>query len=278
MACLAACSDPQNPAIDSPAIDSPAMDSPINPPINPPSGSSPLFSTLYYESFEDFYQGLNNFPQDKLELIRIAENQTRESTRATTVVSENEKREGIFEHVRNKLLEENTLLFPFYQGKQIQLANQVIFNPSGVFKKPEITFGGYAEGLYLGFGLRFYDESLIEEANKRGASWLMSQMEPDGLNVYNYESKRDSATFVDGTKSKMTVYEKEYRLGDRDVMAMVIDNSFLSTNPVVTIYFVYDDMLISVNFNPEKVEVEKILAEITFHKVYLPTNTPMEGE
>jgi len=246
------------------------------------------FGSLRSTSVEEFYMGLENFPAEKLEKIREWERDNMSTLRQETHVSEDEEREGIFDYVRNKLLEEKTLIMPFYRGEQAPLyiyesigSTAIYLDPSALSRKPEITYGVNIEGLHLTIKTCFYDKSLVKEANEKGASWLKSQLQSDGLNVYNYERfvKEDKETTLPEYRYDWTVYEKEYRLGDRDVKAMVVDDSLRKgAPPLITIYFVYDDMLINVRCNPETVDIEKILTEITFRKVYLPTNTPVEGE
>ena len=227
---------------------------------------------------------MENFPADELEKTRGWEMVNMSTICQETHVSEDEEREGIFGYARNKLLEEKTLLMPFYQGEQVPFyihestgAASISLNPSGPSRKPEITYGVS----FFTINMYFYDKSLVKEANEKGASWLKSQLQPDGLNVYNYKSyiKLEKQYVSSEYWYDWTVYEKEYRLGDRNVKAMVVDESLRKgAPPLITISFVYDDILINVRCNPETVDIEKILAEITFRKVYLPTNTPVEGE
>ena len=60
---------------------------------------------------------MKDFPKDELEDIRYRENFYIEDTRKNTFVSEDELKNGIFENIRTKLLEEETFLVPYYKGE-----------------------------------------------------------------------------------------------------------------------------------------------------------------
>jgi len=115
---------------------------------------------------------------------------------------------------------------------------------------------------YIAFDTMYYDRTLLNEANEKGASWLIAQINPEGVNVHNYERYiTDDISFA--------VYEKEVQLGDRSVLGMIIDIG----NESIGIYFVYDDILIVVWGNAEFLEA--VLPDITFQEVSLPTNRPL---
>jgi len=147
-------------------------------------------------------------------------------------------------------------------------------------RKPWILYNGKIGDELIFFNPMYYDRSLVEEANEKGASWLMFQINPEGTNVHNYE-KRQGANVYNIEKGQMegmtlTVYEKLIRLGDRDVLAMVFDRVFNSGAPVpeVTLYFVYDDILVCASrTTPEFMETT--LPDITFREVTFSTNTPL---
>ena len=118
--------------------------------------------------------------------------------------------------------------------------------------------------VYISFNTMYYERALQDEANEKGASWLIAQINPEGINVYNYK------THLSNDK---TVYEKELKMGDRDVLAMVIDSSDESE---MGMYFVYDDILSSVWGSSEF--LDDILADITFREVSLRTNKPLRDK
>ena len=235
------------------------------------------FQSHYYASVEELYQGIKDLSKDDLESIRTRENQYLEDTKANTRVSEDELENGIFGSFRNKILEDKTLLLPFYQGKAIPVYSDdppcIVLFETEFFRKPGVEWLGIIEDMYFGVNVRYYDKALINEANEKGASWLISQMDPDSVNVHNYEEhkKKWLANGLMGTKD-VFYYEKDYHLGDRDVKAMVSENKD-KDNPSLTIYFVYDNMLINVAMKTE--HIDGILPDITFCEVDLSTNTPL---
>jgi len=237
------------------------------------------FDAYYYDSIVELYQGLRDFDPNELDSISFMENQYMDDTRAKTHISEDEERNGIFGTMLNKLLTEKTLMFPYYRGTRLPLyefkgefegASSIVITPTGPCRKPWINFTFEVNGDSFPVYTMYFDESLMNEANEKGASWLMAQLYPNGTNVHNYEK----SNFEIGRPNRL-VYEKEYQLGDRNVMAMVIDNS-LEGFDYLGVYFVYDDILVCIWETPEN--LESILPDITFREVYLPTNTPLRDE
>jgi len=113
-----------------------------------------------------------------------------------------------------------------------------------------------------------YDPELVSDAIEKGASWLIYQLNSEQTNLHNYEQ------FIDNMVSQgimsvkdMTVYEKEYILGDRTVKALVYDNSKaeLGAGRCVEIYFVYDDLLVHTLGQPE--DIGDIFPGLTFEEV-----------
>ena len=235
---------------------------------------SNLFGSYSYDSIEDFYRGLRDFEPFEIEEISFRENRYMENTRSRTHVTEAEEINGIFGNMRNQLLVEKTIMVPYYRNKPVprysmEEAYYILLSESYYCRKPWIEFACEVNGVYFGFDTMYYDKKLLDEANQKGASWLMSQIDHDGLNVYNY--KQHNAK--DGTN--VIVYEKEFRLGDRDVLAMIMDctlDEFYSLG----VYFVYDDILVCVWNRIENLET--ILPDITFREVNFTTNTPLRAE
>ena len=98
-------------------------------------------------------------------------------------------------------------------------------------------------------------EILLDEANEKGASWLLRQISPGAANVHNYEEHQ-----IDGRIT--TVYEKKIQLGDRDVLALIRGTAM---------FFVYDDILVNTSVSET---MEAFLPDITFQEVSLSTGRP----
>jgi len=234
-----------------------------NPPPEEVQNDTPALKSNYYSSFEEMFQGLRDFSEGDLNYIKS--NEDINERQKTTRVTEEERKNGIFGNFRKKLLEEETLLLPYYQGKEIALetsddgTTQVILAESGNFYKPAIRFVGMVEDMWITFSIQAYDKLLIGEANKKGAPWLISQMVPD--------SKRHNDDEEDSEGIRR--YEKEYQLADRSVNARVYDTSTAPERPRIAITFVYDDMLIRISSTPET--IDKLLPGISFYEVHLPT-------
>ena len=245
-----------------------------------PQGNMPSylnFSLFSYYSFAEFYRELKNMPEDILKEIQGIE---KENARKDIHISREEEQYGLFGFVRNKLLEEKKLLFPFFKGEQVPLLRKISAEHNyeipciqlsrlGANGKPSISYSVIFNNISTLFSIQFYDETFIKDANEKGASWLIAQISPDALNVHNYEKHNKVASDfrVDGVKDKTVVYEKEFQLGDRKVLAMVTDRTFEPGWPITIICFVYDNMLVEVSFIPEDGDIAENLRDITFHKI-----------
>jgi len=233
---------------------------------------SSLFESYIFDSVEDMYLGFHDIDEGTLDSIRRREGYHIDSTRRRTRVTREEQNEGIFGHMRNRLLREGTLMVPFYQGEQLPLrdregfANITVFESMAV-RKPWIVYHGLIDDEPIFFETMYYDRSLMDEANEKGASWLLSQINPDGTNVYNFEENQ-----IDGMTT--TVYEREISLGDRNVLAMASDAVFDDGEFSTIFYFVYDDILVIVwRASPDFLEAA--LPYITFQEVDFSTNKPL---
>ncbi|MCL1816477.1 MAG: hypothetical protein FWG43_02605 [Clostridiales bacterium] len=232
------------------------------------------YSTFHYNSNDELYRGLRDFDTEIFQYIRSTEDRYMEDTRRKTRVSQGEQENGIFGNMRKKLLAEETIMAPYYQGREMVYWNRegvsnITLFVSDSFRKPSILYHGKFDIVNIGntninFYVKYYDEALLEEANEKGASWLINQLDPTAVNPHNY---RDH--YSDNT----TVYEQEIQLGDRYVTAMIIDHSQGAMGPALIIYFVYDDILVCVDCHPNALET--ILPDITFCEVSLPTNRPL---
>ena len=226
---------------------------------------TPALKYNYYSSFEEMFQGLRDFTKEDLEFIEIHEDIN--EAQKTTRITEDERKNGIFGNFRKKLLEEETLLLPYYKGKEIPLfihdqgQTSVTLAESGNYKKPSIDFMGAVENMWVSFFMQDYDKFLIGEANEKGAPWLISQMVP-GAKLHN-DAEEDGGTY----------YEKEYQLADRSVNAWVYDTSMVSERPRIAITFVYDDLLIEICSTPET--IDKLLPNISFYEIHIPTHTQL---
>ena len=234
------------------------------------------YSTFRYKSNEEFYQGFRDFDIDVLHEIKEIENKHMGDTSAITRITEDERSNGIFGSMRNKLLKEETAMIPYYMDKEIPYRNMEGFSNitlfvTEAFRKPCIWYHGVFSRSNIRFVVMYYDRDLLDEANEKGASWLIAQISYSGLNIDNYEQYNEESKIKD-----RTVYQKEIQLGDRVVISMVIDNSSNEPDLDSGVYFVYDDILVSLWGQLEA--LESILPDITFCEVSLPTNEPLRKE
>jgi len=258
---MTSCSSVQSP----PSSDTQSPPANENPQQEEVQNSTPFLKYNYYYSFEEMFQRLRDFSKEDLEFIERHE--AIEEVQKTNRITEEERKNGIFGNFRKKLLEEETLLLPYYQRKEIALdigddeAAQVSLAERGNYNKPAIEFVGAVEDMWITFSMQAYDKSLINEANKKGSPWLISQMRL-GAKLHN-----------DAEENGGIYYEKEYQLADRRVNAWVYDTSTVLDLPRIAITFVYDDMIIEICSTPET--IHKILPDLSFYEVHLPTHTQL---
>ncbi len=237
-------------------------------------GSDPIFGFSYFGSLEDFYDYLNDMTDSVLENIKCKEIEYYgKVAKLTTDEIEN----GIIGDMRRTILESKKIYFPYVDGKPAEISvgygdesspgQYLTLEENGLGYRPwieySLTYNG--ESYYAGVDFMKYDSALIDEANEKGASWLISELDPNALNVYNYENQR--AEFIkQGYNSfeNLKVYEKEYAIGDRTVNAMVIDYGS-EEHPTRTIYFVNEDVVARVDGTTENVEA--ILPRLTLQKI-----------
>ena len=229
------------------------------------------FGSQYFGSMEELYTGLRDMTDSAVNFIRRREDLYMEDTAAKTRVTEAERKNGIFGNMRETLLTENTLLIPYYKGEVMPLDGgegrygiEVV--ESRACRKPWIIHVGWIDDHLTGLRTMYYDPALVEEANEKGASWLMREINPEGTNVHTYKKISKELDYP------MEVYEQEYTLGDRKVTAMVID-SRRNDGQAITVYFVYDDVLVCAFGRPEY--LDKILPDITFREMEFSTNKPL---
>lgn len=139
-------------------------------------------------------------------------------------------------------LKNKSIYVPFYQGKEIVYRNQegfsnIILHSSEAYAQPNLWFfpeinkvNNYISTMYLDILL---NAEKIEQANNKGASWLLEQFFPASPNVNNAES----------FPNYKNIYEKELELGDRKVNALFYE---FSDDQRITVKFVYDEILATV--------------------------------
>jgi hypothetical protein len=227
--------------------------------------------------------------------------------------TEAELENGLFGSFVKTMLEKEALMFPFYQGEPLPLnknsgGQSLYLYYAYIFNRPTIVYSGTlgdGKGDFLSVETTLYAPAMIDEANEKGASWLISQMDPTGLNVHNYiehnqrdiereestlgriekrntlfnEPERTEEEWIEYAAEveqniidleKRTAYEKTYRLDGRDVLALVIDDSKREGKPpILQVSFVYDDIFVRVTGRPWI--VENALQHLSFREICLPT-------
>jgi len=249
-----------------------------------------LSQTYWFSSFSDIYvefAGIDfvNMESYKLSIIeniedeskineliylRTIENEYMFKDERNTYISKDEQKNGIFGNLLYTILKDKNILVPFYKGQIIDRvyhpeSNSIIMlQVNGAYEKPHIWFYGEIEKVNNRFIFTYYDEKFVDEANEKGASWLISIIKPDATNIHNYIEKYDDGAIM---------YEKLMIIGDREVMVMVFENRNTKKSEV-NIFFVYDNVLVTTYGNTLEY-YERILPNLTFHEVSLLSGKPL---
>jgi len=224
-------------------------------------------ATYYFGSIENMYDSL----------INLNSNPTINGRFSMSIFIDDHDLENMpFGNMLTKLIAEKTLLFPYHQDAKMSHPNQenipgVVVTESGACNLPWIDFMMNHGGKFFEISIMFYDVALINEANSKGASWLMSEIDPESTNVNNYETNNVKYNVIG-----RVVYETEVKIGDRDVLAMIFDNSARGIDSLV-MYFVYDDVLVRMWGDRDTIK-DTILPDLTFYEIYMPTNTALRDK
>ena len=156
-----------------------------------------MFQSRYYKSIEELYQELRDIPEEELEYIKNKEDHYIEDTRSKTLITEDELKNGIFGNLRETILSDDIIMIPYYQDSAVPLNEKseycIELVETRACRKPWIAYIGDGETTGVSVHMMYYDPTLVNDANKKGASWLKSVIDPDGLNVYNYETVKKEA-------------------------------------------------------------------------------------
>ena len=225
------------------------------------------FNMTAFSSVAELYEYLKNMPDNEFKKILSQEQYYLWDTVQTIHVSKDELQHGIFGYFRNSILTSGAVIVPHFNGLPMELGEgrSIELETADSYRKTRIV---YPTEQKITFHIMKYDPELVPEAIEKGASWLIYQLNSEQTNLHNYEQ------FIDNMVSQgimsvkdMTVYVKEYILGDRTVKALVYDNSKakLGAGRCIEIYFVYDDLLVHTLGQPE--DIGDIFTGLTFEEV-----------
>ncbi|MBQ8523236.1 MAG: hypothetical protein IJ457_01280 [Clostridia bacterium] len=227
-----------------------------------------------FSNVKELYEYLKNMPEKELDKILSMEQWYLWDTVQTIHVSKAELQHGIFGYFRNSILSSGAVVVPHLNGSPMGLGEgrSIELETAQFYRKTQIV---YPSEQKITFYIMKYDPEFIDEARDNGASWLIYKLNPELMNLHNYEEliAINVANGIKGVKD-MTVYEKEYELGDRKVKTLVYDSSKLSDEllsygmkPCLELFFVYDDLLIKALGQPD--DIMNVLPGLTFEEVKL---------
>jgi len=202
----------------------------------------PLMNPLEYDTVGDLSRGISKgFSETDLQDIEKEE--------------AGEKRGAFRAFIENRKAQ-NNLYVPYIKDKPITLRDEegfsnILLFPSEIHRQPTIWFfflaGGSNSFINTTYVDSFLSQDTMKEANEKGYSWLIKQIDPAMLNVDNLKSFPEYADTI------KDIYEKEIILKKKKVEATIYE---YYDDPRLHVYFVYDNLLIRVTSMPETLTPE----------------------
>ncbi|MBR6807463.1 MAG: hypothetical protein IKM46_03680 [Clostridia bacterium] len=264
-------------AVDTEVTEKVPSDGEVVRPTAGPTISDQKYDDLHYVSlhysYESFVDEVLNSDKEKLEKITEIEKKYLYDTSKKTFVSDDEIVNGIFGNFRNNILDSSRYMIPFINGKSvcgeyINYTRMNLYSSYESSRKPCILFmTSDSNQSIISIYTTYMDQSIAKEAAVKGGPWATSVMFPGLATTDNYKQyyPKDELEYT-------TVYEKEYTVGDRKVLALVTEIA-LDSDPTLMIYFTYDDVFVSIRLN-ESI-AEEILAGFELYECDLTTGQPL---
>ena len=197
------------------------------------------------DTIDDLYFALFRIDRGTLDFIEDQEDRTDNKYYR----SENEKKNGVFESFRSKILSGHKAAIPVIDGEG--LFDNVTLLVSGACARPWIVF----HDDLVEIRLTYLDDDIAEEANEKGCGWLQEKLEPGSCNTYNYMEYREKYIAEGiGQLATITVTEETVTFDGKETKALV--SSYLNgtgERELVTVWVVSGNTLASVGGFPEDV-------------------------
>ena len=212
-------------------------------------GSCPMF--LLFRSLDYVLYNLKSMDQETLYFIASFEDRT--DTKYYR--SEKEKQNGVFNEFRNRILNDEKIIIPLIDGKELPFNenrnDNVAIHLFDACERPWISFSNDLVEIRL----TYLDDEIAEEANEKGCSWLKEKLEPGSRNTYNYLEYREKYIAEGwGQLATITVTEETVMFDGKETKALV--SSYLNgtlDREVVTVWVVSGNTLAAVGGFPEDV-------------------------
>jgi len=210
----------------------------------------------YFNSVNDLRRGLlNGFNENLLEEIESEE--TRRGFE-----------KGGFRVFLQEFINRNQLTVPRYKGGEMPLKDwgkdnsSISFHYYELFSRPWIKYSCLIDNHVFWVSTMYIDDELIEEANEKGAAWLISAIAP-GTHTHKYPNL-DNYTEHDFVK---TMYETELQLDGFSVTALMREDNRENDNRPY-IHFVHNNIFVIIRIYPEALE-SGILENLSFKTIPL---------
>lgn len=225
------------------------------------------FASTEFTSINELYAYIKNMSKQEFDNILANEQKYLWDTAQKSHISNEELQYGIYGYLKNSVLTSKAIIVPRLSKEYAKngVFTSIRLESDYFNRKPWIKYS-YSDSMWI--DIMMFDPALADEAKGKGASWLIGKLSPEQMNVHNYETLLNGALSEGITAISTTkVYEKEFALGNRNVMALVYDNSSaeIGKGRYVQVYFVYEGILVSVTGQPE--DIYEALPGLTFEEV-----------
>jgi len=248
-----------------------------------PYSYSGYHTTMQYNSYEGFRDEFINFDKGILFHISEIEKKYLFETINKTIVSDDEIRYGIFGNFRKNILDNNSIMIPYIDGKSLlgeynEFTHINLMSSNDSSRKPSIFFSAQHPELSAIYPISIYttymDPAIAKEAEAKGGTWATSVMFPEAMTTVTYDDwvAYYAAQGIDIAQNA-SVYEKEYNIGGRTVLTAVYEHNLDKENPSLTIRFTFDDIYVCIMVKSSI--AEEVLANFALYECDLNTGKPL---
>ena len=221
-----------------------------------PKPAPPLYQSFWFDSIEDLINGVSGefiteasgHNYSKKEVIDFYDEQSRIAGHRTQGLFE----KGLFD------IEKGNFYVPYYEGKEMKYRNRegegfsnILLSGwdgrSAISHYPDMGKSGV-----VFVNIVPIEDNMRNEAKEKNISEFLKEFKPDNTNIHNYQ---ENEVFSDA-------YISEILLSGRKVEALILVSK--RTNRV-SIYFVYDDIQVSIVNADEKLAYEW-MKDLSFEK------------
>lgn len=207
----------------------------------------PLTTSAYFSSFDELGSTLNNWISDE--------------NIETILANSDEKSATTFKNFAEKRKEDNSILIPMIDNKNIVLRNEegypnITLFSAELYDQPWIWYHCRIDDIDLIVKIMYIDDdTLLTDINSNDVSWLIKQLAPSAPNIDNYESFTNY--------EKISLIETDLKNTVSKIMISSIKN-----DPRHFYKFVYQNILVSIQSSVDLNNTD-IFSKLSFDELKL---------